>query len=797
MGMIKNYFKVALRTLLKNRLTTSLNILGLVVGLGSALTIELFVMDEFSYDRHFNNFEQICRVVSTSHLNGTISRSALSEGNLSRMLVDNFPAVKHATRLLKGDEAFLFSNENAVKESIVYTDSAFLNVFDFELVVGNAKECLAHPSSLLLSEATAEKIFGMDWRQREIQGKTLLLDGKMAMIVTGVFKNLPPQTHFRMTLLATPPWGHENWLGSDSRVYTYVLLNALSDRQSLMNGINENLPPTHLESGVRYELQPLDAIHFSSDISDENALKRDFNGMVILVLVATVLLLVTTTNFASLLMARTIARSKEVGVRKAIGAVSGQIRGQFFTETLLVTFTSAVLSLAVVSMSLPAFNDLTEKTITLADLFHWSSLILLLILVVVISTAASLLPLFQLSKLRAYEALKGLAKTHALSRWRKGLVALQFVISGVAVVVSLAAINQLKYIDGMEVGFNKKNTIAIANPYLLGSTDEIKAFRDRLLTIDGIEAVSISGYTPSQTRWGTTFNTTAGDGRDVVDESVTWLTVDEGFLNTMGVTLLQGRTFSATQTDESGSVIINEEAVHNFGLNKHGKSPIGAQLQLKGDDGLPKRFTVIGVVRDFNFSSLHDRIKPTAMKYGYHRFEIAVRYASTASPSTIVSDMERVWKESIPLVPFEYNHIKNRFDALHKSDLVVSKIFGISCLFTIVLSALGLFSISSYTIASRTKEIGIRRVLGASSVNIATTVSAEFIRLIFMSLILSLPLSFILSNQWLSNFAYHIDVTWHVYACMAGGLSLVASVPLVYHSVRASAINPVKHMRSE
>ena len=801
--MLKNYIKMAWRSLKKNGLTTWINIGGLVLGLGGSLFIGLFVLDELAYDQHHRDRDRIYRLTSTYEKQGTLYQSALTTGRVASDVAREFPEVLYATRLMREDEAFLFSKEIAYKEKIIYTDSFFLKVFDIDLLIGNKNKCLGDLSSVLISKTMALKLFGDSWSQQDLLGQTLSVDGRIPLTITGVFDDFPEHSHFRSNLFATVPTGHKEWMDDTSEVYTYVLLGENTKADDLDKKIKSQsvrFNPDEVDEKRQLSLQPITKIHLYSIYDDENAEVGSIKSIYALLLVALFLIGVTVSNFANLYTASSLNRLKEVGIRKAIGALGNQLRQQFLLETILITSIALSIAILAVIALLPVFNEFTGKRLSPVNLLDSNVVFFTSVITLAISLGAGLYPSIYLSRFKVIEALKGVnTRPASFMGWRKGLVAIQFSVSAVMIMLSIVALKQVDLIYKKPVGFDKENIITLANPYMLGSTDKIISLKSQLLAVPGVEHVSITGYTPSQSRWGNLIVTFPGRNENSnYTQPATWLTVDEGFIKTMGLTLVTGRNFLENHKQDQESIIINETAASQFDLNTNGKNPIGMELSVKNEgETVYRHYTVVGVVADFNFGSLYQTIKPVIIKVGYHRFEMALRLTSEYSQQRLLSDIEHIWKKNLPAIPFEYSFIKDRFDRLHQSDIVSSKIFTSFCLVTVIISAFGLFSIVTYSITNRTKEIGIRKVLGASESSIALLLCAEYVKVLLISYLLTLPLAWLITDLWIEDFAYKAEVSWWIYAATAIILTLMTVATLGYQSINAALNNPIKQLRSE
>jgi len=802
LGLPGNYFRIAIRTLLKNRLATLVNLTGLTTGLAGILLIGLFVLDELSYDRHYKYADQLYRITSTYVRDGQSYNSAQTYGDVASSL-DGLPEIQQVVRVMPEDEGFLFIGKKAFKEKIRYTDPEFIQVFDLDLVKGDPTTCLKNPSSLLISESCALRFFGKGWKNASILGMDVALDGRITMTITGVFRDIPRHSHIRSDLLGSLPSGHEDWMRPGSKVYTYALVHEEANLDNLrlkVQDLSSSMMSETEGHQVQLNFKPVTDIYLFSSLEDENAAQGDLKNIYSLLLAALFLIVTTVTNFVNLNAAYAFRRLKEVGIRKVLGSYLWQLRAQFLMETTIISTTAMCVALGCVTVALPLFNQLTGKNLLAGDLMTFNVLVLITGLTIGISLLAGLFPSAYISTKRAADALRGakgsVSGTLALQR---GLVVFQFAISCIMIILSTVAVRQVNLINSKPLGFDKQNTIVLANPYMLGSTAKITGFRNELMTLDGVENVSITGYTPFQERWGNLRLTFPDrDVRSSYAHPANWLMVDEGFLGTMGIQLIAGRDFLEIHEHDKGSIIVNETAVGQFGLNEDGKDPIGAELSVRNEDeDRNESFRIVGVVRDFNFGSLHEPVKPIVMKLGYHRFEMALNLSSIYPTQQTIEEIGAIWSKTLPAIPFEYSYIKDRYDRLHASDTAASRLFLIFCFSTIVISVLGLFSIVAYEIATRKKEIGIRKLLGATVWNISAQLSRRFLMLVSTAYFVALPFSWMLAREWIADFAYQTEISWVIFVVAGVAIFVVAVLTLGYQSIRASMANPIDNLRQE
>lgn len=801
--MINSYVKVAGRSLLKRTATNVVNICGLAVAICGALFIGVFVLDELQYDQHFPNKDRIYRLTTSYESNGIIHHSAQTRAGIAPLVRAQQPAIENITRLMATDEVFLSAGQRAFKENIIYTDSSFLSVFALNILAGAKGECLKLPSSIIISESRAAKLFGPNWSRAEVLGTTLLVDNKIPLTITGVFRDLPARTHFNAHLFASLPSGLEQWMSDESRVYSYVMLGenadaAVFERTLATQSLAITRSAQHDEERIHAQL--LSDIHLSSSLEDENAILGNRKNLYALSVAALVLLFIAITNFANLYTASSLNRIREVGVRKALGALSLQVRCQFWLETLLITCMAVALALAGAMGLLPLLNELTGKDFSFSSFLSREVLVLLAAVIIGISIAAGLYPALMLSRVRAIHALKGNnVKMASVTGLKKALIVVQFSTSAIAIALSLVAYKQMAFINSKPLGFDKEHTVALANPYMLGSTDAIISFKNELMTVPGIESVSITGYTPSQTRWVNHKLTFPDRDPGSAKASIAnWIIVDQDFIATMGLSLVAGRTFLGNHEHDRDAIIVNEEAVSQFRLGEGGKNPVGAELSIRSDvaNGYDD-YRIIGVVKDFHFGSMHELIQPMIMKAGIHRFEMMLRLSPAYPQQEVLQRAESMWKRNIPAIPFEFSFVKDRFDLSHRSDTNAGSFFLVLCVVTMIISAVGIFSLAAYSVTNRTKEIGIRKVLGASAGNIVMLISTDFIILISVAVLLAWPFSMLLTRQWLADFAYKVEVSWSVYGIAALIPIVVTAMTLAYQLKKAAAVNSVENLRCE
>lgn len=802
--MIKNYLKSAWRSILRNRLSASINIFGLVAGLSGALVIGLYIVDELDYDQHFKNKDNIYRVISSFDKDSKTYVSAQSDAAIGPLLVQQFPEIQYSTRLMTKDEAFLFKGKTAFKEGIIYTDSGLLRVFNLDLLSGNKATCLINPSSVLISSNTAAKLFGNDWREKNVLGNLLYVDGRIPLTITGVFVDLPAHSHFTSNIFATIPAGFTSWMSDGSKIYTYVFTDGSSNAINLNKKLKSfvgNFVPGSGDHPTSFSLQRLTEIHLFSSFNDENATLGNIKNIYALMLVSVLLIIISISNFVNLYLAVSFHRLNEIGVRKVVGALSRQVRLQFLLEISVLTLIATSISIILVVICLPIINIVTGSQFAAATILHPYMIGFIAVIILMVGISAGIYPSLYLSGVKAIDALKGSRRRLSTSMsMRKVLIVLQFSVSCILIFVSIVAFRQMRFINMKSLGFDKEHIVIIANPYMLGSVEKITALKNEFLGVPGVAHVSVTGYTPSQNRWKNTKMTFPGrNEHSDYAYPASWFTVDEDYIETLGLALYEGRNFFDSPGSDKDAVIINETAAIQFGLIKNGiNNAVGKELSFRETgDSAYQTYTVVGIVSDFNFGSMHEMITPVVMKKGYHRFELVLNLSDNYSSVLTLREIASIWNQHIPAIPFEYDFVKERFDLLHKSDSITSNIFSMFCVLAIILSASGLFSIVAYSITYRKREIGIRKILGASATTIAILFIEEFMKLILAAFVIALPFAWVCTHRWLEGFVYKIEISWNIYLITGLIMVAIAAFSLGLQSIKAALINPIENLRND
>lgn len=805
--MISSYLKIALRSLWNKKAFASINIFGLAIGLATCMLILLFVQHELSYDRFNRNADRIFRVTLHGRIGGNDINIAGASAPAGPALLRDYPGVEAYTRF-SSNGTFLVKNgeKRFLEERVIFTDSNFFNFFSIPLLKGDANSVLKEPKTVVLTRSMALKYFG----NQDPIGKSLDMGNSGAFRVTGVCEDVPSNSHFHYNFfgsMKSVTLG-DKWLSSGA--HTYILLRngypveKLSAQMPQM--VRKYIGPEIQEFlGMSYDeylrkgdkfgfgLQPLTDIHLTSNLENELEGNSNIKYIYIFTAIAAFILLIACINFMNLSTAGSAGRAKEVGVRKVMGSVRQQLMAQFLIESVLVTFFALLVALVLVVLLLPGFNDLAGKQFDLQSILNARMIGYALAGCLIVGLLAGSYPAFFLSAFRPVAVLKGSIQAGVKSGWlRNTLVTIQFVVSIVMIIGTMVVYQQLRFIQNKNLGFDKEQVLILHDTYLLG--DKAKTFKEQLRGLSAVSSVTLAGYLPA----GNSNNGTDGFLPENGDNNITpyrftTYQVDEDYLKTLGIGLVAGRNFSKAFGGDSASVLINEAAVKQFGW----KDPIGKRIRTIGN-GTPesKRFyTVAGVTKDFHFRSMHERIAPLVMFYGGDQYQIAVKIKTNDIPG-VLKTLEKTWKATTDN-PFGYSFLDERFNNMYESEQRVGRLFGIFAALAVVIACLGLFGLAAFTTIQRTKEIGVRKVLGASVLNIVSLLSKDFVKLVGIAILIASPVAWYGMSQWLSDFAYKVSIEWWVFL-VAGVLAVsVALLTVSFQSIKAALVNPVKSLRSE
>ncbi len=806
--MVKNYLKIALRNLWKNKGFSAINIIGLASGLAVCLLIVLYVKDELNYDTYNVNADRIYRLDADIYFNGTQFTASVSPDPLAPALVRDYPQVEQMVRLnYQGDILIKKGNQNIQDHHSVFADSTFFKVFTIPMISGDPLTALDEPNSIVIDETTAKKYFN----STDVVGKTLYVDNTTNCKITGVIKDIPKQSHFHFSFIRPKGKGRDDWLSNNA--HSYILVKpgvSLATMQGYVNAtINNYLAKdllSQLHSSLKdmeskgghfiYHLMPLKDIHLHSDKSYEFEANGDITYVYIFSVIAILILLIACVNFMNLSTARSANRAKEVGIRKVAGSLRSHLITQFLTESVLLSFFSLLIAIILSACLLPLFNQLAGKEMHVSTLFSSWLFPVMIALVLVVGCVAGSYPAFYLSSFQPIDVLKGKVSKGFKNSWlRSSLVVFQFSISIMLIIGTIVIYHQLDFIRSRKIGYNRDQVMVLHNTWYLDN--QIKTFRNELLNIPGVTQATISGDLPT----GTNFDQ-EGWFRDASFDAskaiiFTNFFVDENYIPTLGMSMQSGRNFSKDFPSDSMGVILNEAAVKVLGF----KDPYKETLYRPnyGRDDIISgslKYHVIGVIKDFNFSSMHQNVGPLLIQLGDNRGSIALRI-NTKNASSIISAVDSKWNSTVPGQPFSYTFMDADFNKIYNAEQRTGTLFITFAIFAIFIACLGLFGLVTYAAEQRVKEIGVRKVLGASVSGIVTMLSKDFAKLVLIASVIAFPIAWWVMSKWLQSFAYRVNIGWWVFV-IAGIVALtIALITVSLQAIKAAVANPVKSLRRE
>ena len=810
--MIRNYFKFAFRNLLRNKVFTAINISGLAMGIAICLVIMLFIKNEWSYDRFNEKADRIVRVV----FKGSVQGQAMKEANVmpptAQTLLKDYPEVEAAARIRTGGSATFSHKEKSFKEeNLAFADAGLFSIFTLPFVKGDPATALLEPNTIVISEAVAQKYFG---KEDPIGQLLEIKNEQKAYKVTGVMKAIPVNAHFHFDLflsMATlPDQNSDSWMTSG--YYTYLLLKPGIAWQKLEAKLpqavekymgpqmNQSMGLTLAEfrkkgNDIGLYLQPLTDIHLRSNLMPMTELEPpgDMRYVYIFGAVAIFMLLIACINFMNLSTASASKRAREVGIRKVLGSAKTDLIRQFLLESILLTAFAMVLGLVLVYLALPVFNHLTGKELSLGLTTNPWLIPSLLLFGLFVGLLAGSYPAFMLSSFNPVKVLKGrFTSGRATMGLRSGLVVFQFAVSIILIVGTVVVYKQLTYIQNKKLGYDRDQVIVLPGTSRLGVNEN--AFREKLLQDPRVVNISTSGYLPAGPTYNNNFFIYAREQAEQI--KTLRYDVDENYIPTMSMQVIAGRNFSQKYGTDSTGAILNEAAVKALGWDmQHALGQTITRSHNKaGTDKVV--YHVIGIVKDFHFRSLHEQISPLVMVLANYNGTMIVK-AKTKDISGLLADMNKTWNNLKASAPLNYSFLDERFKATYEAEQKIALILGISAGLTIFVACLGLFGLATFTAEQRTKEIGVRKVLGATVTSIVALLSKDFLKLVLIANVLALPVAWWIMNKWLQEFAYRVDISWGVFAIAILSAILIALAAVSFHSLKAALTNPVRSLRGE
>jgi putative ABC transport system permease protein len=804
--VVKNYLKIAFRNLWKSKGFSAINILGLASGLAVCLLIVLYVVDELSYDRYNKNADRIYRLDADIYFNNTAAIFSVAPDPLAPALKREYPVVEEMTRVnFQEDILVKKDNQNVPDHNCAYADSTFFKVFTIPMIEGDPSTALKEPNSIVIDETTAKKYFN----RTDVVGKYLYVDNNTNCKITGVIKDIPKQSHFHFHFIRPKGKGDDEWLSNNT--HSYILVRPGVTQAEMQKDVDATVNKyigraleqqlhsslTDLQSKGNhfiYHLMPLTDIHLHSNKQYEIETNGDVTYVYIFSVIAVFILLIACVNFMNLSTARSANRAKEVGIRKVIGSLRTNLITQFLTESVLLSFLSLVLAILIAALLLPLFNQLAVKQMSVATLFSTWLFPVMIGLVFIVGCIAGSYPAFYLSSFQPIQVLKGKIAKGFKNNWlRSGLVVFQFFISIILIIGTIVVYNQLNYIRNKKIGYNRDQVLVVHNIYNLDANR--KLFGDQLLNISGVvnatEGDMPIGNNFNNEGW---FRDPSFDVTKVV--VVNNFSVDERYIPTLDMQIKEGRNFSKDFPTDSSAVILNEAAVKVLGL----KDPLKETLYRPDfhNDGsiTPASYHIVGVVKDFNFNSLHQTIAPLIIRFADNYGSAAVRI-NTKNINGVISSIENKWKTLAPGKPFNYTFLDADFNNIYTAEQQTGKLFITFAIFAIFIGCLGLFGLVTYAAEQRTKEIGVRKVLGASVGTIVTMLSKDFAKLVLIASLIAFPVAWWAMNKWLQGFAYRTSISWWIFIVAGAAAIFIALITVSFQAIKAAVANPVKSLRSE
>ncbi|MCH8128209.1 ABC transporter permease [candidate division KSB1 bacterium] len=804
--MFRNYLRISFRNVFKQKVYSFINISGLTVGITCCLLIYFYVGFELSYDGFHKKADRIYRLVVDIFPpnDGLVDHYATSGPGVAPVLESDYPEVEKAVRIRSIPDVLLKWGENQFYETFHFADSTFFDVFSFPLLLGDPVKALTDPFSLVLTEEMANKYFGTE----DPLGKVVLVQDTVRFKITGVVKNVPANAHFTFDFLASyntlPRMGRNISTWWSFGGYNYLLLtegaNPTAFSEKIRHVSEKYIPEQEKGSGYRqeYYLQSITAIHLNSERRSEWQANNKLAYIYIFSAIGIFILLIACINFMNLATARSIERSKEVGIRKVVGALRSQIAKQFLGEAIVLALISTVLSVFAMRILVPFFNDLTGKQLTINIANNFPLILIIVLLPIIVGVIAGSYPALFLSAFKPIDTVKGAFKSGTRGiNLRKSLVVFQFAISVTLIISTLVIHKQLTYMRNQKLGFSKEQILVLPLHHDAGIRKKYELLKNRFLQNPQIDMCSISSGIPGRRLNNSVFRIEGNRvdsqyGTDAWND-MRFINVDTDFADIYNLEMLSGRFFSQEfETDAQSAFILNEAAVKKFDwgvVDRAIGKKIGFQSSSEGK--------VIGVVKNFHFKSLQSLIEPLIItSRNFSLNYISIKISGTGIRETLES-IENVWNEFVPNRPFSFFFLDDEFDKQYRADEKVAGTFTAFAFIAIFVACLGLFGLASFTTEQRTKEIGIRKVLGASMAGIIKNLSADFIKLIILANLVAWPVSYFLMQKWLQDFAYRIDPNVLSFF-FAGFISVaIAILTISYQAIKASLANPIDALRYE
>jgi putative ABC transport system permease protein len=786
--MLRNYLKIALRNIFRNKLFSVVNILGLAFGIGSALLIFLWVNDELSFDHFHANGKRIYRVMENQkYTDGRMFTFSSTPGPMAPFIKEKFPEIEKATRLTWEVNNLFQVGEKSFYENGIYADQDLLDMYSLPLLSGNVSTALSDKNSIVIDRTMAEKYFGKD----DAVGKVLLMNTKNSFTVTGVLKEIPKNSSFRMSyIIPFQIFMDENktWLDrwDNNNIRTNIMLRSGANEKTFSAKLVDEVKLHNEKTNVKLFLQPYEDVYLHGNFENGVQSGGRIEFVKIFFIVAVFVLLIASINFMNLATAQATKRAKEVGLRKVIGALPGQLFKQFMGESFLTVILSAVIAIGLVLLLMPVFNVITGKNLSL-DLLELKIAGIFIGVILVTAVAAGSYPSFFMSEFKPVQVLKGQLRSGLKATlFRKVLVVAQFSISIVLIICTAVVFRQMKFMENHDIGFVRDHVFYV---WMDGDVQsKYETVKQRLLSSPGIESVTASGQLPIGIG-----NSTSGvtwEGKDPEAQILfTNLNVDLNFIQTMKMEMVEGRPFERDRIADTSNYIVNQKAADKFGFKN---SVAGQDLTMWGKKG-----KIVGVVKDFNFGSLHNPIEPLIMHVVLKQQTCLLVRTKEGQSVEALRSTEKIWKEYAAGYPFKYSFLNQDWEGFYKSEGQQGQLFNTLAVLSIFISCLGLFGLSAFSAERRTKELGVRKVLGASTSGLVNLMNREFTLLVIIAAFIGCPAGYYFMNRWLAGYAFHVQVGVVTVIGSAVACLAISIFTVTYHSLKVSRTNPTTALRYE
>ena len=810
--MIGNYIKIAWRNIKKQPFFTFLNTFGLAIGMSGALLISLYIYDELSFDKMFKDADRIHRINVDIKFGGHVNNFAEVSDPVAATLEKDYPQVEMTTRFRNRGSLLIRKSDatvNVKETTTTNVDATFFDMFGLDLLYGDSKTALNEPNTLILTKTAAEKHFGLE----EAIGQTMLLNNSDTFVVTGIIDDFPMNSLFRnhsvfFTMAGYDDASENNWGSNNFPTFVKLVPSANPEdfeksleslfgnyiipyAQTFMPGITEE---QFLASGnfFNFSTTNIKDIHLHSNRDSEMSPNGSLQNVYILSFIALFLIILAAVNFMNLSTAHSLKRAKEVGIRKTLGSKKIELIIQFLTESGLISFISLLFAVVIAIIAMPFFNDLSDKDISIpfSNPVFW---VILLLSGLLLGLLSGIYPAFFMSRFIPVKVLKGGGENGAGGGIvRNALVVFQFAISIFLIVSTLVVFEQIKFIQSKDLGYQKERVLIINEVHAAGN--QVQAFKNQVLQLSQVKNASLSSYVPTPSnRSDSSFFEEGATQQENAIQMQQWR-VDFDYVTTLDLEIIEGRDFNQQFSTDSLSIIINEAAVAVLGVKP--EEALGKRLTPDWGEENAIYYTVIGVVKDFHFRSLRDNIDALSLIIGSFSNSLIVKLEEGDFSSTL-TQIEKTWKSVAPGQPFNYYFMEESYNNTYSAEKRLGSIFTIFSLLSILIACLGLFGLAAFNAEKRIKEIGVRKVLGASVVQITYKLSVDFLKLVAIAIVIAVPLSWYAMNRWLEDFTYRIEISWWIFVLAAFLAVLISILTVSFQSIKAAIVNPVKSLRTE